>query len=583
MRHIRQIFYSTLFIATAVISGCSVKNNMGNNNYTVTPNPLEVKGDSIAITISANVPAKSINPKANIQFQPYLSTPKGEVALKTVTIGGEKSTGTDITVNSKTGGKISYNTTIPYNPDLKRVTLYPNFAVKVGTEYKEVPDLKGKKALAEGTNTTALLSSANSANGMVFDADNYMSNPESKMVNIYFPKDVAKFNAGFKIKGQFDNKLQIEQLKRLLKSDKNWVVKSISINAFASPDGELTRNENLSKGRSESSFNYFKKEMKKLGFTEVNDQNFKMGFTLSEDWAGYQKAVAASTHPDKEGVLNIVKNKSVTDEEREGLIRRNYPKFWDATKETLLPALRRSELVVNGQKPLKTDDELKTYMSNLETLNEIEMLHLASITPNLTAKSTIYNKMVAKFPADWRGFNDLGAVQIALGMQDEGMANLDKASVLSPENPAVLTNLGNGYLAAKDYDKAGDFYRAASSKGGDVSYGMGILAIKKGNYADAVSNLNKAAKKDHNLALAQLLNGQAEAAKSTIDNLNPEELTWIHCYIRAIVGARTSNQDVMTTNLTRAVQLNASVREMAKTDVEFIKYFGNPVFEGSIR
>lgn len=582
MRYFRQIFYSVVFVTAAIVSGCGVKTNMMNNNYTVTPNPLELKGDSIAITISTNVPAKSINPKANIQFQPYLSTAKGDVPLKTMTIGGEKATGTDITINSKTGGKITYTDKIAYTPDLERATLYPNFSVKVKDQYQEIPTAKGSKILAEGTMTTANLAKSG-AGSMVFDADNYTSSPENKMVNIYFPKDVAKFNAGFKMKGIFDNKTQIAQLKGLLKSDKNWVVKGISINAYASPDGELARNENLSKGRSESSVKYFKKELKKLGFTEVNDQTLKMGYTLAEDWAGYEKAVAASSHADKDGVLNIIRNRSVSDEEREGLIKRNYPKFWEATKNTLLPALRRSELVVTGQKPLKSDDELKANMTKLETLNESELLHLASITPDLASKAQIYTVMTTKFPQDWRGFNDLGAVQLAMGNTSDGMANLNTANSLSPENAAVLTNLGNGYLIMKDYDKAGEFYKAAVSKGGNASYGMGVIAIKKGNYSEAVSNLNKASKKDFNLALAQLLNGNAADAKTTIDNMKPEEMGWECYYIRAIAGARTSNQDVMTTNLTRAVQLNADLRNKAKNDVEFISYWSNPAFQAAIR
>jgi tetratricopeptide (TPR) repeat protein/outer membrane protein OmpA-like peptidoglycan-associated protein len=582
MRHIGQIFYSLLVVAVMVISACSVKNNMMNNNYTVTPNPLEVKGDSISITINANVPAKSINPKANIQFMPYLKTASGELALQTTTIGGEKASGTDITVNSKTGGKISYNTKIAYNDDLKRVTLYPNFAVKAANDYKEIPNAKGSKALAEGTITTALLAEGG-ASAMVFDADNYVSAAESKMINIYFPKDVTKFNPSFKIKNLIDNKSQVDTLKKLMKGSMNWVVKSISINAYASPDGELSRNENLSKGRSQSTFDYFKIELKKVGFTEVNDQNFKMGYTLSEDWAGYDKAVAASTHPDKDGVLNIVRNKSVSDEEREGLIKRNYPKFWNATKESLLPALRRSELVINGQKPLKTDAELQASMSKLNTLNEAELLHLAAITKDMSTKATIYNEMVTRFPNDWRGFNDLGAVQIAMGKSSDGLANLEKANILSPENSAVLTNMGNAALMAKDYNKATDYYKAAAAKGGDASYGMGIIAIKKGNYSDAVSNLNKASKKDFNLPLAQLLNNQNDAAKSSIDNMKPEELTWIHYYLRAIVGARTANQDLMTTNLTRAIQMDASVRERAKNDYEFAKFWSNPAFQGAIR
>ena len=112
---------------------------------------------------------------------------------------------------------------------------------------------------------------------------------------------------------------------------------------------------------------------------------------------------------------------------------------------------------------------------------------------------------------------------------------------------------------------------------------MGIIAIKKGNYADAVSNLSKASKKDYNLALAQILNGQNDAANTTIDNMKPEELTWMHYYLRSIIGARSSNQDMLTTNLTRAVQLNAEVREMAKTDMEFFKFWNNPAFQGAIR
>jgi Flp pilus assembly protein TadD/outer membrane protein OmpA-like peptidoglycan-associated protein len=571
-----------MFVATAVITGCGVKTNMTNNNYTVTPNPLEVKGDSVSITINGNIPAKSINPKASIKFQPYLSSPKGEIALKEVTIGGEKATGVDITVNSKTGGKISYTEKIPYTADLKRTTLYSNFSVKVKDEYKEIPNAKGGKVLAEGTITTALLVEGG-AGSMVYSNDNYVANRESKMVNIYFPKDVSKFNAGFKIKGQFDNKKQISDLRGLLKSDKNWVVKSISINAYASPDGELSRNENLSKSRSESSFNYFKMELKKLGFTEVNDQNFKMGSTLSEDWAGYEKAVAASSHADKKGVLNIIQNKSVSDEEREGLIKRNYPKFWEATKDKLLPQLRRSELVVNGQKPLKTDQELKANMSKLDSLSDSELVHLAAITTDNNAKANIYGALTTKYAQDWRGFNDLGAVQLSMGKSTEGLANLNQANKLSPENPIVLINLGNASLMAKDYTKAAEYFKAASGKGGDASYGMGILAIKKGNYADAVSNLNKASKKDFNLPLAQILNGQADAAKTTIDNMKPEELTWMHYYLRAIIGARSANQDMMTTNLTRAVQMNAEVREKAKNDMEFFKYWSNPLFQGAIR
>jgi len=40
---------------------------------------------------------------------------------------------------------------------------------------------------------------------------------------------------------------------------------------------------------------------------------------------------------------------------------------------------------------------------------------------------------------------------------------------------------------------------------------------------------------------------------------------------------------VLTTNLARAVSLNGDVRNLAKTDAEFLKYLSNPLFEGAIR
>jgi hypothetical protein len=109
------------------------------------------------------------------------------------------------------------------------------------------------------------------------------------------------------------------------------------------------------------------------------------------------------------------------------------------------------------------------------------------------------------------------------------------------------------------------------------------MDIKHGNYSSAVSNLQKSGKSPYNLALAQLLGGNANAAKTTIDNVNPDELTWKHYYLRAICGARMSNQDVCTTNLTKAVQLSSDARSMAKDDIEFRNFFNNPLFQAAIR
>jgi tetratricopeptide (TPR) repeat protein len=371
-------------------------------------------------------------------------------------------------------------------------------------------------------------------------------------------------------------------LKKSLKSNKNWTVKGIAINGFASPEGELQRNSGLSQGRANSTFSYMKKELKKLGFNEVNDQNLTMGATLAEDWSGLAKLIEASSLKNKAALISIISNNSLSDSDKEVQIRQNDKKSWDKIKSEMLPKLRKSELVVKGQTPLKTDAELLA-MVNIDSLSDVEMLHLALIATDNVKKMEVYNKFQTKFPNDWRGFNNAGALALTTGDMAKAGNDLTRANELSPENGAVLANMGVVAKNKGNIKQAEDLYKQAEAKGVDVSYHKAIIAVKKGDYASAVSLFNRSGKKDFNTALAQLLNGDASGAKTTIDNMAPDQLNWELYYLRAIAGARLNNAEVVTSNLTRAVQQNVAVRQMAKEDVEFIKLFGNPTFEGAIR
>jgi tetratricopeptide (TPR) repeat protein len=462
--------------------------------------------------------------------------------------------------------------------------LYPSFAVKVNGNYQAIEAVKGStftdKVLAEGTITTSLL--VKSSETPVFDGTAYTASFSNVSVDIYFPLDGDRFNPNFKSGKSISNKKQLESLKKSLKSNKNWTVKGIAINGFASPEGELQRNSGLSQGRANSTFSYMKKELKKLGFTEVNDQNLTMGATLAEDWTGLAKLIEASSLKNKAALIAIISNNSLSDIDKEVQIRENDKKSWDKIKSEMLPKLRKSELVVKGQTPLKTDAELLA-MVNIDSLSDVEMLHLALITTDNVKKMEVYNKFQTKFPNDWRGFNNAGALALITGDMAKAGNDLTRANELSPENGAVLANMGVVAKNKGNIKQAEDLYKQAEAKGVDVSYHKAIIAVKKGDYASALSLFNKSGKKDFNTALAQLLNGDASGAKTTIDNMAPDQLNWELYYLRAIAGARLNNAEVVTSNLTRAVQQNEAVRQMAKEDVEFIKLFGNPTFEGAIR
>ncbi len=123
-------------------------------------------------------------------------------------------------------------------------------------------------------------------------------------------------------------------------------------------------------------------------------------------------------------------------------------------------------------------------------------------------------------------------------------------------------------------------YEQAESISVDERNNKAILNIKTADYDLAVSTFEEN-RYDYNRALAFTLNKDFEGAKNVIDKI--EDKTADDFYLRAIVGARSKDIDLLTTSLTRAIKLDSSLREKAKGDYEFKKYWTKPEFENAIR
>ena len=108
---------------------------------------------------------------------------------------------------------------------------------------------------------------------------------------------------------------------------------------------------------------------------------------------------------------------------------------------------------------------------------------------------------------------------------------------------------------------------------------MGLVDIQNGNYADAVGNVGS--NTTFNASLAKLLNGDAAGAKSTLDGSNDQSA--IASYLRAVIGARNGDKNDMVSNLKTAINKDASLKTMATTDCEFIKYKDDADFKAAIQ
>ena len=99
-----------------------------------------------------------------------------------------------------------------------------------------------------------------------------------------------------------------------IQNDKNLTVQSISIEGFASPEGPLAFNEQLSKKRAEALKDYLVKKEK------VPAKLYKVTFG-GENWDGLVKALESSSMKDKETFLNIIKNTTDDAQRKQEIMR----------------------------------------------------------------------------------------------------------------------------------------------------------------------------------------------------------------------------------------------------------------------
>ena len=80
-----------------------------------------------------------------------------------------------------------------------------------------------------------------------------------------------------------------------------------------------------------------------------------------------------------------------------------------------------------------------------------------------------------------------------------------------------------------------------------------------------------------NHALAQLLNNDNNGALRTLNAASVE--SGRIAYLKAIIAARTAKSSMLFENLGNAVKKDAAYKELAKTDLEFAKYFEDQNFK----
>lgn len=595
MRKSNLKLFVKLFIVLMIAYGCGLNKMVKKYEavkYEVTPNVLETHGGKISVTVKGKIPEKYFNKKATVEFIPVLKYEGGETALKSLYIVGEKvktnTTGSKnsniVVITKKTGGSFSYTDVIEYKPVMNKSELLVNAKATLGKKSLSF----GNRKLADGVIYTSERTEKDEE--LALAEHGYVKEKIiSQKASIFF--EVNKYNLNFKLplNKNPENIKNLEMCMQLIKN--GWKIKDVNVNAWASPEGEEQLNVGLSDNRSKSGNKYIredltkylkelaKKKKEKFDPKKIDELLPTVNITAKgEDWDGFISNLNSSDVKDKEKILNLVNSQTNIQTKQKQI--NNMTVIYKEIADKILPPLRRAEITISFFEPRKTEEQLKTFATTSpDSLDNSELLYAATLIEDMNSKLAIYKATISKFPNDWRAYNNAAYIDIKLGNIDEAASYLEKANQLSPNNGEVSNNLGVLASWKKDFDGAKTLYETAQTKGINTSYNQGIIAIRKGEYGNAISLFGSITCRN-NVALAQMLSGNINGATATLEcNKNKNNLTY---YLQAVAGARSSNTSLLYDNLKKACQ-DPVLKSQAKDDREFLKYSGNSEFKNSIQ
>ena len=562
MKKSLKVFASVMAFAILTSCGTAVQPEQ----VTVNPSPLAVVGNLVEADITGTFPVKKFGTKAVLTVTPVLKYNGTEAVGQSVTYVGEKAKENGTVVSYKEGGKFSLKASFEYVPEMAKSELYLRFVAKSGNKTVVIPDMK----IADGVLSTAKMAEAEDVPAQVTSDKFQRIIQEVQEADIKFLIQQSSLR---------NSELKAQALKDLNAAIKdadttaNKAINKLEVAGYASPDGEEDLNAKLANARQANAQKYLQKQLKKAKVDATVESN-----VTAEDWAGFQAAMEASNIQDKELVLRVLS--MYTDpEEREAQIK-NLSAVFKTIADEVLPALRRSRLILTTDLIGKSDEEIAALAANdPAALNVEELLYAATLTTNNDEKLDIYKKAVAQYANDYRTHNNLGMVYFAQGNLAEANRCYAKALQLEPNNPDVNYNAGLAAMAENDLEKAEAYLGKAAGTEGDLSAAMGTLYTMKGDYAAAEKAYGNTA--SNNAAVQQILNEEYEAALQTLAKVEKPNATT--AYLTAVVGARQNNRDAVYANLKVAVERDANLKAKAQNDIEFAKYQAEEAFQAIVK
>ena len=518
------------------------------------PEPLILRGDQVELEVTGRFPAKYFGKKVSVEATPVLTWEAGSASFESEGFQGEDAAGNFTVVPFESGKSFSYSSSVPFDPameDAAELTV-----VISGTQGNKSATF-APFVVGAGVITTPLW--VQSDDQFIPVEDNFqrvITYTEEVTVNYSVNSSTVR---SVELRDA-DWKALMELIQLSVDAD-SVTITGARIEAYASPEGEITLNEDLASDRANSAAASMTREMKRKKLTA--DEAFYDLVPKGEDWQGFKSLMQASDIEDKNLILRVLEMYSDKNKREEEI--RNIAKTYKAIEKEILPALRRSQVVISYDVEGYTDEELMDYcMSMPDSLTADELLYAATLFSDLNDKLTIYQSAARVHADDFRGYNNAGWCLAQMGRMNQAGEVFQQALELE-RNKAVVNNVAALTRQNGDIDRAMKLLNEAAGAGPEVGYNKGIILIQKGDYASAISNMGRVS--SVNVALAKMLNGDAAGAKTALENADDDSA--VASYVMAVACARLNDSAGVKKHLGEALAKDPNLRQKAEKDLEF--------------
>lgn len=244
-----------------------------------------------------------------------------------------------------------------------------------------------------------------------------------------------------------------------VRNDKDAVITGIHIKGFASPEGPYSNNIRLAKGRTATLTEYVKDYSRK--HFNLPDSIISNSFN-PEDWPGLRSYITDSLDFDikhRREILTLI-DSDIEPDLKDRMIKTEYPDDYKVILKEIYPWLRHSDYTVKYRIKVYTDiKELnRLYASDASRLRPVDFYTVAAQYPEGSPKY---------------------------------LEVMKKAVETYPDDPMLNLNAANIELMAGNYDRAQSHLHKAG-KSPQASFARGVLAAKRGDYAEAEREFKKA-------------------------------------------------------------------------------------------